>query len=312
MATTYDVKLPLQRESLQTIGLLKKGKPVSGPRPLVVFLHGAGSNASYFDNRIYSYPQKLSELGHPVLNVQRPAYGGTPVPATTKPLQDSIPLITDLINQAYQEHAGGKGGIVIIGHSAGAAVAVAIAAQPDSPLPIVGLSVLGLVPVEQDNLLIPRPDPDPENPRLSAEHMPPSASEFMGPLQYLNGDVFGNVAMIKTVFEPLSRPEIREYPGSEWHNLMVNNYMPAIKVPVQYLATEYEGIWTGKEAGQPIFDYYASRFVNSPEVEAKILSKGGHSYDFSLNAGELHELRLNFIAKVVSQLVKGAPLTLIC
>lgn len=181
------------------------------------------------------------------------------MPSSTKPLLDSISLVTDLIDQAYRDHAGAKGGIIIVGHSAGAALAVAIAAQPDSQLPVIGLSLLGLVPTHRGNLLIPNPDPDPENPRLSAESMSPMASDFMGPLQYLNGRVFGDGAMIKMIFEPctddhsllfniivyqlthsiipVSRPEIREYPGPEWHTMLVDNFMPAVKVfsPLQNL-----------------------------------------------------------------------------
>lgn len=68
---------------------------------------------------------------------------------------------------------------------------------------------------------------------------------------------------------------------------------------MQYLATEYEGVWTGLAEGQPLFDDFTKRFVNSPDVEAKLLSKGGHSYDFSRNAGELHDLRMKFIARLV-------------
>jgi len=67
---------------------------------------------------------------------------------------------------------------------------------------------------------------------------------------------------------------------------------------VQYLATEYEGIWTGIAEGQPIFDNLAKCFVNSPDVEAKLLAEGSHNYDLSWKADELHHMRMNFIARV--------------
>jgi len=151
---------------------------------------------------MFSYPQKLSQLGHYVLNIQRPAYGGTPMPSSTKPLFDSIPLVTELIDQAYWDHAGGKGGVILVGHSVGAALAVAIAAQSDSQLPVIGLSLVGLVPTPSRSQLIPDPDPDPENPRLSPESMSAMASDFMGPMKYLNREIFSDGATLKKIFEP--------------------------------------------------------------------------------------------------------------
>ena len=59
MASTFDQIFPIQSEGLQLTGLLKARNAASGSLPLVVFIHGGGANAAYFDNSSYSYIQFL-------------------------------------------------------------------------------------------------------------------------------------------------------------------------------------------------------------------------------------------------------------
>lgn len=53
METTYDKELQLQAKGLQITGLLKLGRQTF--LPLIVFIHGGGTNAAYFDNKGHSY-----------------------------------------------------------------------------------------------------------------------------------------------------------------------------------------------------------------------------------------------------------------
>lgn len=68
---------------------------------------------------------------------------------------------------------------------------------------------------------------------------------------------------------------------------------------MQYLAAEFELFWSGLADAQPQFDRLVKLFSSSPLVEAKLLESGGHNYEFTKNAAQLHELRYQFISQMV-------------
>ncbi|KAJ6157818.1 hypothetical protein N7470_005410 [Penicillium chermesinum] len=109
MASNFDQVISLQGDGLEVQGLLKRRTPSTTSLPLVVFIHGGGANAAYFDNSSYSYPRVLSEQGHNVLNIQRAGYGGVCLPKTQTPLLDSVSLITKLIANVCETEQCGQG-----------------------------------------------------------------------------------------------------------------------------------------------------------------------------------------------------------
>lgn len=149
----------------------------------------------------FRYPRALSDLGYNVLNIHRAGYGGNPPPSTPTPILDSVSLITALIAQVHHEQLQGQNGIILVGHSIGAAIALAIAAQSNGELPLLGVSSLGLVPTSERGLLIPDPDPDPDAARFVIEDVPTVVSRFFGPFEFLNEQVF-NSDTLQAVFEP--------------------------------------------------------------------------------------------------------------
>lgn len=54
MAKNFDEVFTLDDEGLQVQGLYKKRRLSVELLPLVVFIHGGGANAAYFDNSSYS------------------------------------------------------------------------------------------------------------------------------------------------------------------------------------------------------------------------------------------------------------------
>lgn len=54
MATTFDEKIPYEKNGLQLYGLFKRGDQ-DRALPLVVLIHGSGATAAYFDNSAVSY-----------------------------------------------------------------------------------------------------------------------------------------------------------------------------------------------------------------------------------------------------------------
>ncbi|KAJ5220378.1 Oxidoreductase 2OG-Fe(II) oxygenase family [Penicillium chermesinum] len=240
MASNFDQVISLQGDGLEVQGLLKRRTPSTTSLPLVVFIHGGGANAAYFDNSSYSYPRVLSEQGHNVLNIQRAGYGGVCLPKTQTPLLDSVSLITKLIANVCETEQCGQGGVILVGHSMGGAIVLAIAAQSKTPFSILGVSALGVVPSPEKGTLLPDPDPTPSEPRYSIEDPPTVIKKFFGPFECLNEDVFTGDTL-RAVFEPA-----------------------------------HPRLWK-----QSCFEV------------------GGHNYEFTKHSADLHELRYQFISKMV-------------
>lgn len=332
MATTFDEKIPFSSNGLEFYGLFKRGLRVRA-LPLVVLLHGGGATAAFFDNSVVSYdPYALNigvllifdryvkdynRLGHDVLNIYRPGYGGTPVPTTSTPLRDSIPAFIELIEQVYNEKSAAKhndAGIILMGHSLGGGFALSVAYEGKGRLPVIGVSSMGCLPTLKHVRIIPEPDNEPENPRYVTENTPENIKKYMGEIEWVNLDALTK-ELVETVFEPgihfapdatklvLTslgvKSEIREYLTKDLYEYMTEQVFPGITVPVQYLAAESEILWESEEEGQPIFSDLASRFRNSPQVDSAILPRGGHNYEFSHNASILLERRHKFVQSAV-------------
>ncbi|KAL1969768.1 hypothetical protein VTN77DRAFT_7277 [Rasamsonia byssochlamydoides] len=302
MAETVDEKIPFYKGGLEFLGLFKRSKARAQAafNPLIVLIHGGGTTAAYFDNSCHSVAKGFSDLGYDVLNINRPGFGGTPTPTTTTPLADSLPGFIDLIDHVYREKAGGQGGIVLIGHSLGAALSLVIAAEAGDRLPVLGVSSLGCLPSTEPLHLIPDPDSEPSNPRFVIAQTAENIARFLGDVDSVNVDALTS-AVTAAVYEPGLKSEIREYESKVYYEYLVNKIFPSVKVPVQFLAAESEIIWSNIREAQPKFDRLVKRFTSAPEVEAKLLPGGAHNYEFSKNATKLFELRRQFVERVTKR-----------
>ncbi|KAJ6014789.1 Oxidoreductase 2OG-Fe(II) oxygenase family [Penicillium herquei] len=302
MAQTYDEAFPFRGKGVEVTGLLKRGKGEGRDLPLIVLIHGGAINAAYFDNPSFSYPAILSERGHNVLNIQRAGYGGNPLPTSKTPIADSISVITDLIDEVYRYQVGNRGGVIIFGHSLGGATTLAIAAQSELPFPLLGVGALGIVPSPTKSGLFQEENPAPKGRRSVVKKETKSLfTRMFGPIKYIDEDLFTADALIATSEKPV-KAEIDEYEEIEWHDRLVNEIFPSVKVPVQYLAAEYEIAWWGRIEARPRFDRVSKLFTASSYVEAELLLDGGHNYEFSINSSKLLDLRLNFITKMMERI----------
>ncbi|EEA21172.1 hypothetical protein EYB25_008632 [Talaromyces marneffei] len=302
MATTFDEKIPYEKNGLQLYGLFKRGDQ-DRALPLVVLIHGSGATAAYFDNSAVSVAQSFHSLGHDVLNISRPGYAGNAIPTSEKPISDAIPVFIDFIEQVYNEKSSakkGNGGIVLFGHSLGGAYSLLIAAEPQGRLPLLGVSTLGCAPVPNGKILLSNHDPDPSNPRFIVETSPENIRKFMGEVEWLNIEAL-EPQLVAQVFEPGIKSEIREFSSDEFYDYLVNKAYPAIKLPVQYLCAEAEIVWDNEKEARPIFDHLVSKFTGAPEVDSAILPRGGHNYEFSLNYGILSDKRKTFLEKLTNK-----------
>ncbi|PBP23460.1 hypothetical protein BUE80_DR005581 [Diplocarpon rosae] len=288
-----------EHNGIKVNGVFKPGKAEpSGAKPLIVLIHGGGTNATYFDNPLHSLPAVYNSQGFDVLNINRAGYGGNPIPDTKKPLLDSISVYASLIKEACKTFSSGQHGIILIGHSLGGCLSLALAAFHDE-LPILGVSACGAIPTkEHPAMLIPLLKADPQNPRFVIAPTPESTAAFMGPPEVIDEAVLKHPSML-TIFEPGPKSELLEWFDDAWYDRFVNEVAPGVRVPLQYLAAEYELGWRSIEAGQLIFDHAASLFTNAPRKEARLLPGGGHDFEFSKNAWLLQAARDSFIDSLI-------------
>jgi pimeloyl-ACP methyl ester carboxylesterase len=231
MAKKPDGVIATEESGIKIHGFFFEGATSARDKnPLLVLIHGGGTNALYFNNEFHSWdapcgswqsyasqepilirrlcsiPNDFNSIGFDVLNINRPGYGGNPIPNSKTPLVDAIPVYTKLINKVYEGHSGGKGGVILIGHSLGAATALILAALEGDKLPLLGISALGIIPSrEKPTALLEALDKDPENPRMLIEDPDPATlRKFMGIPEFLDPQILTNPA-IPEIFEPGER-----------------------------------------------------------------------------------------------------------
>ena len=147
-------------------------------------------------------PKVFNEAGFDVLNINRAGYGGNPIPESKQPLFDSIPLYSALIRKTYGEHSNGRNGIILVGHSLGAAISLSLAAFEGDKLPLLGVSSLGIIPTSNHPAgIITMVKKNPESPRLKMESSPEAVETFMGPLSLLDMSILIHPSM-PNIFEP--------------------------------------------------------------------------------------------------------------
>ncbi len=145
------------------------------------------------------------------MSINRVGYGGSPIPESAQPVLDSIPLYSAIIKKTYDEHSSGKNGVVLVGHSLGAATSLAIAAFEGEKLPLLGVSALGIIPTKDYPAgLVDMMKADPENPRFVVEPSPDSVEAFMGPPSVFDSSILVHPSMPK-IFEPGRQEEASLY-----------------------------------------------------------------------------------------------------
>lgn len=150
-----------------------------------------------------SIPTEFASEGFDVLNINRAGYGGNPVPDTKTPIFDSIPVLSKLIRKAYEENSGGKGGVIIIGHSLGAATSLIIAALEGDNLPLLGVSALGIIPNKvRPTAIVNALNAHPESDRVPLQDpSPDTLRRFMGFPDFIDESVITDPS-VPGIFEP--------------------------------------------------------------------------------------------------------------
>jgi len=268
--------------------------------PLLACIHGGGSNGRYFRLKGRSLAEAAVARGFPVLLVDRPGHAGSPALPGSDPIAASVPLIHRFVDEVREVHGGGgkdghgKGGVAVIGHSIGGAVALRLAATCGDR-PLLGVAVSGIGDVSP--------------PAVKAMELPADTTAFTPPPAFAEA-IFHDpdrrldwkaLASLRAATEPWLVAEIAEIVNSwprQWPAVAA-----AIGVPVHLRLAEHDRIW---ETGTAAVARMAAALGRAPHVDAALLRDGGHLYEAYRDGPALIAAQLDFLRSLTRRGVDPA------
>lgn len=250
-------------------------------RPLIIAIHGGTYSSKYFDIPGYSLLDRAQAQNLPIFAIDRPGYGQSADYAATAPsISDNAQILESAIHELWRRYQHQACGVVLIGHSIGGAISIALAArQPTWPLLGIAVSGVGLDPVPAS--------------KDKWNEVPPSQTLVNVPMEAMNGFFFGPESTYDASMMPqASYSAGAPAPRSElidislgWPKL-VAKLAAKVTVPVHYRQPEFEKLWP---ISDELVGQFAKAFSNSPEVDAALLPGAGHCVDFH-RVGEQFQL----------------------
>jgi pimeloyl-ACP methyl ester carboxylesterase len=261
-------------------GMLWEPRSGSPAAPLIVCVHGIGSNGRYFDLDGNSLARAATARGMAVLLIDRPGYGCSVEPSPGSAIDCGVTAIADLLRTVREQNTGlMQRPLILIGHSFGGAIAFAYtAAQPVGSVAALCVSGIGDRPDSQYLAEMQRSAAD--RPRQLSPHW------FFGPGS--SYDRHG-VTALRAATEPQRGNEAQEVAYSwpeRWPDIA-----PKISCPVHIRLAEFERIW---ESAPYAVERIATALTSSPTVDAAIAPDGGHLYEAHHRGPELIAAQLDF------------------
>lgn len=255
-------------------------RPAGPPRCAIVALHGHGMHAGYFDHPVdpsLSLLRLAPTLGFTVWAPDRPGYGASAhLPVEAQAMAPQAELLADAIDTFAATHDAGAG-VMIVGHSFGLKLALAIAATERGGrlLGIEGSSsgyryAFDLGAGRSANR------PGDKSPSWGPEHMYPPAIFTRG-------------------ICPVAPSKIPDGEAEQWP-LDFEAFAARITVPVRFTFGEHERLWLhgGGERAE-----LAAMLSSSPRVEFDLIAGAGHNVSLSYAARAYHLKALAFVEECV-------------
>ncbi|MEU2288022.1 alpha/beta hydrolase [Streptomyces sp. NPDC013178] len=286
---------PAQGMKFAGRGRVDAATPASSDIPLVIAIHGGGYTSEYFDIPGYSLLDRASRLQIPIIAIDRPGYGGSDASSSDAAvLLTNAELLDHVIGDLWKEHGTGTSGVVLIGHSIGGAVALALAARGPA-WPLLGVAVSGCLLREPEHFH----DAWAAFPGTS---MHPSDEQraflmFGGPEWTLRGDMPSRSTVAHA---PVLVSELIEISGS-WEETFRRELAPAISVPVHLRQGEFEQLWITNDAEVAEF---AAELTSSPFVDAEVFQSAGHAIDFHRGGAAFQVQQLAFALDCCARRIK--------
>jgi pimeloyl-ACP methyl ester carboxylesterase len=269
-------------------------RPAIDARALIFCIHGGSYTSRYFDfksQRGETLFDLAPQFGYSVLAIDRPGYGAAEKLMVS--FDEQAALLTEAVDKARSQFAGNTKGVLLVGHSIGAMLAMLMAARSKAGLLGLDLNGAGLEfrgdAKEGLKKYVSMANP-PREPNKAAR-----LNRMFGPA----GTFKPEAAEEDFAAAPLSQPgEIREAIGWEQR---VSEVAPKIAVPVNFSLSDLDALW---KSDATIVERCARLFTRSPLVEARIQWRAGHSV-------HLHEAARAYNLRTIAFLddcmrVKGA------
>lgn len=237
--------------------------------PLIVALHGGSYTSRYFDIPGHSLLATASANGIEVIALDRPGYGNSDDLADGgRTFEHSAAILDTAIARLWDDYGADHAGIVLVGHSIGAAIAVHVGARRPG-WPLLGVALSGIH------------DRAPEHVRGAWDSMPLGEAVvftpeqrrmfFYGPDWTIEADI---VDRAEVSAAPVPLEELLEVVGG-WPESAAS-LAERVEVPVQYVAFEFEQLWTIDPESVRAFAGY---FANAPVVTSELMAGIGHDAD---------------------------------
>ena len=257
--------------------------PTGRDLPLLVCIHGGGSNGRYFELKGRSMAADAMGRGFRTLLIDRPGHGGNPELDTSSPIAASVPLIRRFINEVRADHDADRTGVFVVGHSIGGAIALQLAAARGD-WPLLGVAVSGIGDVSPSAV---RAMPLPAH--VARFTPPPEFAEalFHDPERTLD---WRALASLRAATEPWRTAEIAEIVQGwpvQWPSVA-----QAIDVPVHLRLAAHDRIW---DTGKAVVSRMAAAIRFAPRVDADLLLNGGHLYEAYRDGPKLIRSQVDFL-----------------
>lgn len=262
--------------SFTALGRMRAARPdlTGDRRPLIVAIHGGGFTSEYFDVPGSSLIDRAAARGYGAIALDRLGYGRSRAAGKdVQSLAANAEWIAEAIDRLWPHFQETCSGVVLIGHSIGAALAVMLAAQSHT-WPLAGAAVSGAG-------LTPNPELHGYFERFPADTWVETPAEGKDRL------MFGNSADVKSGVRELVRPAY--VPIATRELLEINTVWPqsaralltSLEVPVHFRLAEHDALWVvNDETVRALADLLAGVAASS----AAIVRDAGHCIDFH-NAG---------------------------
>ena len=242
----------------------------AGGGPLVIAVHGGTYTSAYFDLLGRSLLECGAANGIAVVAIDRPGYVDSPMLAPeTMDIVGQSAFLREELGAIWHKFGESKSGVVLIGHSIGAAIAATIAASTtDWPLLGLAISGLGLTTNPGDHE---RWQGLPDIPLVA---MPDEVKDqvMFGPEGSYDADMPGASHAANTT---APKAELLAITGA-WHDV-ARDVLGRIAVPVHYRQAEFDRLWI---VDQSEVDAFAAALGSSPLVDARMVQGTGHCIDF--------------------------------
>jgi pimeloyl-ACP methyl ester carboxylesterase len=252
--------------------------------PLIVAIHGGGFTHKYFDIPGYSLLERAAARGYGIIGIDRLGHGRSR--ATGKKAQtfaNNRDWLSEAIDRLWPQYQDQCDGVVLIGHSIGAALAVMVAAAAQN-WPLAGVAVSGAA-------LAQNPALSSYFERFPADDWIETGAESKDRLMLGKPETFepGVPELLHPAYRPVSTRELAEI-YTVWLQ-SAPGLLKTIKVPVQFRLGEQDPLWVVNDEVVQELSGLLSGVAGS---SAAIVKDAGHAIDFHKVGPRFHDDQLDF------------------